>query len=246
MIAYFVSHHRPALLFLLSGLVLLLLAAYIEAAEADACQTVRSEEIRKIAGEALKKVLNKNLSGIKEMHVPDDFTLPAGTLGYCVEDGKVEADGKFSMKVLFSVNGDEKRSAWVWGRASVTCRKLVAARQIRRLQLIGEGDVMVEEVERTTANADALESAAAAVGMVATRQIPAGTAIRPDCIRPPAIIKRGDPVRIVAQLPGLTVTAMGVAKEDASRGGMVKVQNTSSGKVLTGSAVSEGLVEVPF
>ena len=246
MVTNFLSLHRSALLFLMSGLVLLLLAAYIEAAEADACQTVHSEEVRKIAGEALKKVLNKNLSSIKEMHVPDDFTLPAGTLGYCVEDGKVDADGKFSMKVLFSVNGDEKRSAWVWGRASVTCRKLVAARPIKRLQMIGEGDVTVQEVERTTANADAFESAGDAVGMVASRQMSVGTPIRPDYIRPPAIIKRGDPVRIVAQLPGLTVTATGVAREDASKGGMVRVQNTSSGKVLTGSAVSEGLVEIPF
>ena len=246
MITNFLSLHRPAFLLLLSGIVLLLLAAYIEAAEADACQTVHSEDIRKIAGEALRKVLDKNLSDIKEMHVPDDFTLPAGTLGYCVEDGKVDADGKFSMKVLFSVNGDEKRSAWVWGRAAVICRKLVATRTIKRLQVIGDGDVTTEEVERTTANADALESAGDAVGMAATRQINAGAPIRPDYVTPPAVIRRGEPVRMIARSPGLMVTAMGVAKEDGIRGGMVKVQNTSSGKVLTGSVVSEGLVEIPF
>lgn len=246
MITDFLGLHRPAFLLLLSGIVLLLLAAYIEAAEAGACQTVHSEDIRKIAGEALRKVLDKNLSDIKEVHVPDDFTLPAGTLGYCVEDGKVDADGKFSMKVMFSVNGDKKRSAWVWGRAAVVCRKLVATRTIKRLQVIGEGDVTTEEVERTAANADALESAGDAVGMAAARQINAGAPIRPGYVTPPAVIKRGEPVRMIARSPGLMVTAMGVAKEDGIRGGMVKVQNTSSGKVLIGSVVSEGLVEIPF
>ena len=246
MISNFFSLHRPALMLFMSGVVMLFLAAYIEAANGEALQTVHASDVRNVAESALKKVLKNNLYNIKEIHVPDDFTLPGGALDCSVEDGKVEADGKFSMKVLYSVNGDIKRTAWVWGRAAVICKRLVAVRPIKRLEVIGEDDVTAVDVEKTSANADALETAGDAVGMAASRQIPAGAPIKPDYLRPPTIIRRGDPVRIIARSPGLTVIAMGVAKEDGLRGGMVRVQNSQSGKVLTGSVMSEGLVEMAF
>lgn len=120
---------------------------------------------------------------------------------------------------------------------------LVATRAIQRGGLITMGDVLV--VERDAAPADALSDPAQALGRVATRGFGYGTVIRAGGLVLPVIARRGDPVTIAAEAPGVRVEAAGVARADGREGTTVAAENAGSGKPVRGTLSANGTVTVP-
>lgn len=58
------------------------------------------------------------------------------------------------------------------------------------------------------------------------------------------LIKRGDPVEIVAQSPGFSVSAQGIAQEDGVQGARIRVKTDPKSPVLYAQVVDMGLVRV--
>ncbi len=81
------------------------------------------------------------------------------------------------------------------------------------------------------------------VGKQSTRQIAPGTIIRADMFKAKAAIQSGDTVRISMKGAGFHVGSDGVALTSANLGQTIRVR-TPQGKVLTGQAKSDLIVEV--
>jgi len=230
-----------------------LLAAVLAVMQPSICS---AEDVQVVPKETLRTMTVETLSGyfekgkeIKfyEIHLPEEVKLPTGKFSCAVDPGKgVDGSGRFSLKMSFSVDGTVRKALWVWGRVGTAQKMVVAARPIKKSQVITGADLGLAELESSDFGSDVLTDPGDAVGLVAVNPIRAGASIKAGQLKPLTIIKRGQLVRIIAASGGLKVTAVGTAKEDGAIGGDIKVENVSSRRLVLGRVVSEGLVEVSF
>ncbi len=81
-------------------------------------------------------------------------------------------------------------------------------------------------------------------GFVARRPIQAEQVMTPALVNPARMINRGERVVIIAEGPGLSIRATGLAMEDGAFGELIRVRNTSSNKVVEGRISAPGLIKV--
>jgi flagella basal body P-ring formation protein FlgA len=63
-------------------------------------------------------------------------------------------------------------------------------------------------------------------------------------LAPPSLVARNQPVTLLLDAPGITLTAAGRALDAAPRGAMVPVMNLASRAVLEGEVIGPGRVRV--
>jgi flagella basal body P-ring formation protein FlgA len=122
---------------------------------------------------------------------------------------------------------------------------VVARRGIARGTVIGPNDVVRERRNVSTLPHGVLTRLEDAVGMEASASIAALTPLSPEQLAPPAVVRRGDVVLLIAETAGLRITTTGEVRQDAARGEQVRVLNVSSqtevvGRALDGKTVSVG------
>ena len=78
----------------------------------------------------------------------------------------------------------------------------------------------------------------------ARRSLNTGVLVAPSDIAPPLLVRRGDQVMIEATAGNLTVSDVGIALNDASRGESVRVQHTDTGKIVQGYAIDHDVVRI--
>ncbi len=128
-------------------------------------------------------------------------------------------------------------------RLRYQCHRIVTAKEVP------EGTALTpENVKVETVVSDQPEPAnwKPPYGLVAVRTLAADTEIRSDMAgstQSPVVVLRNETVVIRIQQPGLTVTAVGVALQEARAGEYVKVRNADSSRVIVGKVNADGTVE---
>jgi len=112
-------------------------------------------------------------------------------------------------------------------------------------QLIGPADVVVEEVEWTREPQGVAKSLAQIEGRVPIRSIEAGQLVGLASLRQPPAVAQGDSVKLLALGQGFSIVTEAVALAAAPAGQLVRVR-TESGKIVTGTARADRIVEVSF
>ncbi|MCX8996104.1 flagellar basal body P-ring formation chaperone FlgA [Rhizobiaceae bacterium BDR2-2] len=82
------------------------------------------------------------------------------------------------------------------------------------------------------------------IGMVSRRTLVAGRTIQVGTLREPFTVQRGTPVRLVARVGNLTISASGTPLADAMTGDVIRVRNLDSGVTVNGTVMADGTVEV--
>ncbi|MCH7555869.1 MAG: flagellar basal body P-ring formation protein FlgA [Planctomycetes bacterium] len=86
-------------------------------------------------------------------------------------------------------------------------------------------------------------------GLIAKRQIPANTVLRPNILGPvmsPIITKRNQKVLIRIDRPGFLITVFGKAMQDGRAGEYIKVRNVDSQRIILVKIKEDGSVEPVF
>jgi flagellar basal body P-ring formation protein FlgA len=184
---------------------------------------------------------------IESLRVPDDIALPEGGLCWDVRgNGNGDYLGNVSGTLTFHVDGRMTRRVPVSARVSVSREVLRSARNIRRGDVISDGDI--ERVQETTfrLRGDVLDARGDAVGKQATRAIRAGSNITAAMVQEPPLVERGKTVIITAENESLRITTRGEALEDGRAGESIRVRNLRSGKNLPSIVTGPGTVTVRF
>jgi flagella basal body P-ring formation protein FlgA len=92
--------------------------------------------------------------------------------------------------------------------------------------------------------ASALDDASLAAGRIARRALAAGNPLTAADLSLPPVIRRGQPVTLVARAGGVEVRSSGRALADATPGQAVSVENAGSRRVVQGVAQDSGEVWV--
>lgn len=118
---------------------------------------------------------------------------------------------------------------------------LIANHPLPQGQVLRAEDISTQDGELTQMGI--LTAPEQAVGQVLKYGIGAGQVLRRDMLRPPYMIKQGQTVHLQVEGAGFNIRSEGRALNNASEGQNVQVK-AASGKVLSGKALSEGVVEV--
>jgi flagellar basal body P-ring formation protein FlgA len=87
---------------------------------------------------------------------------------------------------------------------------------------------------------NALTHAEAAVGRALRRPLKAGAPLLASDIEAPAVVRKGDPLKLVYASPGLKLTVDGVAQSNAAEGEKLRVLNTHTRRSVDAIAVAPG------
>jgi flagellar basal body P-ring formation protein FlgA len=120
---------------------------------------------------------------------------------------------------------------------------LVLLRDVPRGHLIGSGDVGWEDASPTR-NVRGGADMQAAVGMEIRRAVKAGQPVLAVDLKQPAMIRKGEPVKIVYISPGVRLSVDGIAQNEAAKGEAVRVLNSYSKRTIDAVATAAGEASV--
>ncbi|MEZ6029950.1 MAG: flagellar basal body P-ring formation chaperone FlgA [Hyphomonadaceae bacterium] len=115
---------------------------------------------------------------------------------------------------------------------------LILIRDVARGQVISGDDL--EWADATSVRARGLSEWDAVAGMEARRGLKAGQHILINDIKAPAVIRKGDPVKLVYIATGVKLTVDGVAQNEAALGEAVRILNTYSKRTVDAVAAGHG------
>lgn len=127
-------------------------------------------------------------------------------------------------------------------RATVTALVVVAARDVPANRELTAEDLAVER-RRVTDLAGAVTLPEDAVAQSSSRTLRTGQALHTRWLVAPMLVRRGDSVTILARNAGIVVSAAGEAMENGRASQIVRVRNSTTGKVIRARVLEEGLVE---
>ena len=175
------------------------------------------------------------------------WTEPRGDLPLCDKLPRVNLQGRDRAwgKIFLSLNCEEGRP---WVRpvsvyVAVKGRYLVTNQALRKGQALSAADLQWAEGDLTKMGDALLEDPEQIKNMELLRPLQAGTPLRLNDLKPITVIKSGDQIRVTLLGKGFAIDTMGQAMSEAALGGSVKVR-ISDGKIVQGTAVSQGAVEV--
>ena len=153
------------------------------------------------------------------------------------------ASGGFSATLLID-RGDGTRRERISGTAIEMRDVIVPARTIDKDTIIGRDDVVVQKIPRAQADARYATQMDDVLGLAPRRALRAGQPISTGDIAEPQLVKRGEAVTLIYQVPGLTLSARGQAMESGTDGDMVNVLNSQSRRIVRGTVIGRGKVQI--
>jgi flagella basal body P-ring formation protein FlgA len=126
---------------------------------------------------------------------------------------------------------------------AVRGRYLVSIQALKKGQALSVADLQWAEGDLTKMGDSLLEDPEQIKNMALTRSLQPGMPVRLNDLKPIAVINSGDQIRVTLVGKGFAIDTSGQAMSDAAMGGSVKVR-ISDGKIVQGTAVSQGAVEV--
>ncbi len=212
-------------------------------------QTVTGAEFVRIASVFLKKNLSDgSVCRADLIRVPKDLIVP----GQC-------ADLKLSPKLASNASRSiiRVRIVAVQGTKPIAVRDVTFRMKynghcVVTLTDIPAGGVISPEnvkIEKAVSDCPEPEHWQPPYGLIAKRRLPADTVIRPTMIGPvesPVIVERNQNVVIRIERPGLLVTAVGKAMQEARAGEYIKVRNLDSQRIILARVGENGSVEPVF
>lgn len=126
--------------------------------------------------------------------------------------------------------------------ASAMVRIVVPARDILRGEVIGESDLTFAQVPAAALPSTTVTKFEVLTGMQTRRTLRAGENIRPDDIRRPVVVTKGQTVTMMFSAPGVELAAMGRAMSEGGVGDTVTVQNPVSFRMVNATVTGPGAV----
>lgn len=148
------------------------------------------------------------------------------------------ATGGFRAVVLVSASRMTPVMTTISGLATPAVRAVVANHNLRPGEIINRADVKLAWVPVDTAPGGAIERSAGVIGLQVLRAVARDAVIEKGFVASPTMIARGATVELAVDMPGLEVTARGIALVAGRVGDVIAVINPSSREVV--QAVVDG------
>lgn len=163
----------------------------------------------------------------------------------CAQPLSVEAlDTRQAARMRFAVRCPDT-PGWRYEyvvRGKLSAMVAVAAAPVNPGQPLADEQVTLERRD-VSLIPDAIGDPALAAGQTSRRALRAGDVLRSGQLAAPLLVKRGDPVLMLARHEAVEVSTSGEALDAGSRGQVVRVRNSASGQVVRMRVTGAGTVE---
>lgn len=147
-------------------------------------------------------------------------------------------NGQFRAVLLVSAESMKPQTFEVPGIAAPAEQVVVTRAMVQPGQVLSINDIAQAWVARASLPQDVLTNPSDALGMQMNRRIAAGTPLSSRVVSRLMLVNRGATVSLAVDMPGLKVTAEGVAMKGGTGGAVIPVLNPSSHEVV--KAVIDG------
>lgn len=130
------------------------------------------------------------------------------------------------------------------GIAAETYEAATLARPVVRGEVLRAADIIVERRPKHEVVGDAVRQPDRAIGLAARQPLRAGQVLRRADLTKPELVARNEPVLIIFDSPGISLTVRGKAIEAGAEGDTVNVLNIQSKRNLQGIVTGHGQVTV--
>ena len=213
-------------------------------------QIIRSSELVKLASSFLEKnppVVS--VCGFNPIRKPKDFIITGKGKDIRFSPRLVQNRARNQARVEITILSGSKKI----GMCEVIFGLKYNFRQVLTKVDIPAGTVISPEnvkIEKTISNyPESSNNWRPPYGLIAKRQIPAKTVLRPNMLGPvksPIIVKRNQKVVIRIDRPGFLITAFGKAMQDSRAGEYIKVRNVDSQRIILVRVNDDGSVVPVF
>ena len=139
--------------------------------------------------------------------------------------------GHFAASIAAVAAGDATVIGQVSGSVTPMRTVVVPRRRIAAGEMITAADIDLRRVGVAT-NADPVRNPDEAIGLAPRHALAVGQPVARAELGPPILVRKGEPVRLVLQLDGLSIDAVGMALDSAGTDETVHVRNAASGAVI--------------
>jgi flagella basal body P-ring formation protein FlgA len=204
---------------------------------------------REVNTDELEKALKSFLAGqdreieVKHLVSEKAIKIPADSFGIEVVKIQPIQPGQFGIDYRSRAGSDEVRFQM---RAIADEWRImpVAARPLKKGELIGAGDVRMSKINATVMSGDSIEQIGDVVGRALVRDVGQGQMFTTAAVIVPPVVTAGARVTMLYRHGRLQAAAMGVALEAGAERQEIKVRNESSKKVVSARVIEKGVVEV--
>ena len=130
------------------------------------------------------------------------------------------------------------------GRALETILTPVLTRNMRRGEILMETDISLMPLPKRQALASRPAKIKSIIGLATRQPLRAGMVANSAYFTAPDIIERSGVVTILFRAGNLTLSMRGKALADGAKGDTIAVQNLQTGKIIRGSVIGPGLLEI--
>ena len=219
-----------------ASVLLLLIAGAAQAAEAPLAKTLEAAARAQLERQA-------EASGLAEPEFAITVVTPRAAPP-CRQPLSVEpVDTRSAARMRFAVQCRDT-PGWRYEyivRAKVSAKVAVTAGPVAAGQLLTDDDLVIER--RDIGSLSDTIGASAAVGQAARRSLRAGEVLRQNQLVAPILVKRGEPVVMLARVEAIEVSTAGEALDSGAQGALVRVRNVANGRVVRMRVIGAGTVE---
>ena len=154
--------------------------------------------------------------------------------------------GRRSFRVGLYLNRQFIKTINVVGDVKAEAVVMTPRRPMKRNEVFTQEDVTTMRVAMPSLTHDFILHQDDVLGKQVLRHLPPRQPISKAMVDDPPVVRKGDRVMIEVRQGGLLVQAIGLAKATGKSGETIPVENKSSGREVSGTILSAGLVEVRF
>jgi flagellar basal body P-ring formation protein FlgA len=181
---------------------------------------------------------------VRSISYPLETQVPTGDISVTATEYNLGSNGRVGFSLAISQPGEEVQQVMASASVDEWISVPLARRAIPRGQMVSEQDVVMARANLASFPRDAATELAKILGLQTNREIGHGQSFKNGDLQMPALVSAGSPVSMVYRRGLLEATAKGTAIESGSLRQIIKVRNDSSKKIVLGTVLESGVVEV--
>jgi len=196
--------------------------------------------LRELAGQGLSEEVEFDLPAFTPPMIPA-AAVPEIALEALYFDPRTR---RFGATLVVAAEGMPTHRQRLVGRAMPTTMVIVATRRLAVGDVVSRGDIELRRMRIERVRPGTAQRAEDVLGRQLRRPIGPGLPFMLADLAAPIVVAKHQPVLMVLDAPGISLTARGRALEDASLGETVRVMNLASRAVIEAQAIGPGRVRV--
>ncbi|GBC97445.1 hypothetical protein HRbin16_03268 [bacterium HR16] len=173
-----------------------------------------------------------------------DLSLPTDDVQVTAGEPRALGTNLYVVPVQIACEGTPPVAISVRLRVSQWREVLVARRAIRTGEAIDADAVEIQRIAIDTDSPDLLTDPAEVIGKIARRPFTAGQPLKRSAVDEPAIVRRGQNVKLLVRLDGAVVETGAVALQDGKAGARIRVQVADTRKTVLATVTDAETVTV--